>query len=219
MEKKTILIADSQRLFAECLAGMLSRLDDMWTLEELPATGPAAVEAAAVWTPDIVLLDHWIPGMDATVVLSSILARVKDVKILVLSWFHGPDHIQSALRAGASGYLPKSISLSQLAEAIRKANRGEVPVFIEELGHMVQHLTTRADESLAIAKRFEHLTPREIQILTVLAGGRPIEEVANGLSISPHTLKTHIRNILSKTGARSHGEAVGLALRCGLIQI
>ena len=124
-----------------------------------------------------------------------------------------------ALRAGASGYLPKSISITQLLEAIRRAYRGETPVFIEELGQMVQHLTVRADESLEIAKRFEHLTPREIQILTVLAGGQPIEEIARKLSISPHTLKTHIRNILAKTGARSHGEAVGLALRCGLIQI
>lgn len=214
-----MLIADGQHLFAECLAGMLARVEDIWILEELPTSGPAAVDTAATWTPDIVLLDHWIPGMDANLVLERMRSRVKDVRILVLSWFHGPDHIQSALRAGASGYLPKNISLAQLVEAIRRTHRGETPVFIEELGDMVQRLTVRADASIEIAKRFENLTPREIHILTVLAGGQPIEELANRLSISPHTLKTHIRNILAKTGARSHGEAVGLALRCGLIQI
>jgi len=221
VKKITILVADSQLLFAQCLGATLGRVaTDFWVLEEMPTSGPEVIVAAKTWTPDIILLDSWISGMDGAAVTRAILDGVPHCKVLLLSWFHSPDQIREVISAGAAGYLPKSVSLDQLVEAIRQVCEGALaPAHQKRLKNLAANLTEQGQEMGELADRFKKLTPREVQVLLFLSRGGRNQEIADELCISRATLKSHIRNILAKVGARSHSEAVAMALKCGWIQI
>ena len=139
-------------------------------------------------------------------------------KVILLSWFHGRADIDFAFKSGAVGFLPKSVTLDPLVEAVRRAHAGERPVLREEVEGLVKKLDKRDDKRAEVLKRVEVLTPRELEILIFLSYGGSITQVAKQLSISPKTLKNHITKILAKTGAGSHTEAVAMARYCGLIQ-
>lgn len=213
-----VLIADSQTLFAQSLAGVLERFDDFWIVQELATSGPEAIDAAERFQPDVAVVDYWMQGMDGPAVTRTIRSRVPACKVLLLSWYHGEEQIHYALEAGAAGLLPKSITVQQLAEAIRQAHEGEHPVFADQMSRMVKTLTERGREVLEFSERLQQLTRRENQILQLLATGLTREQVAEKIFISPKTVKVHIRHILAKTGVKSHGDAVVIAIRCGWIQ-
>jgi len=218
-ERIRVLVADSQRLVAEALAGVLQRYVDLQILDDLPTTGPAVVDLARVYRPDVVVLDYWITDMEGPAVIRRILSKTQGCEVVVTSWFHGPREIQTSLAAGAVAFLPKSVSVERLAEGIREAHSGQKPVFPEEIGRMLQTISAKTAEVAEVARRFETLTNREIYVLKVLSRGISIENAAKEMLVSQSTLKAHVRNILKKTGARSHSEAVALALYCGMIQI
>jgi two-component system response regulator DesR len=213
-----ILIADAQRLFSESLGIALGLQPGLEVLNDHPTEGLGAVEVALARRPDVAVLDYWMVGMEGPAVARAILKRVPTCKILMVSWLHGPPQVQEALDAGVVGFLPKSLRVQQVVEAIRRAQSGESPVFAEQLRVLLDSIETRANEVDRAAERLGSLTPREIQVLTLLSFGRPIEDVAADLSIAPGTLRTHVHNILRKTGARSQLEALALARHYGLIQ-
>ncbi|MGH2703666.1 MAG: response regulator [Actinomycetota bacterium] len=215
----TVLVADAQRLFSEALAIALSRYPDLDVVDNNhPTSGLAAVEAAIDLRPDVALLDYWMVGMEGPAAARAILRRLPTCKIMLLSWLHGPAQVQEALDAGVVGFLPKSLGVGQVVDAIRRARAGEVPVYLEELKELLRNIELRDSEVEDMARRLGSLTPREIQILTLLSFGRRIEDVASDLSIAPGTLRTHVHNILKKTGARSQLEALAMARHHGLIQ-
>jgi len=217
MAEIRVLVADSQLLFAQSLGEALSRRG-FSVPDEHPVTGPRALEAIATHSPDIVLLDYWMAEIEGPAVTALSVERNSGVKIILLSWFHGDREIERALSCGAVGFLPKSVPIDDVVEAVRWAYAGQSPVFPDELHELVDKLKARGDGTRDAWRRLGTLTPRELEILQLLALGRPIAEAADGLSISARTLRTHINNILVKTETHSQMEALSLARTHGLIQ-
>lgn len=213
----TVLVTDAQRLFADALGSALGQCEGLRVLEHRPTD---AVEAIAVVTrehPDVALIDYWLPDMEGPVSTASVLARRPDTKVLVLSWFHGPQQITAALEAGAVGFLPKSLTVAVVAEGVRRAVAGECPVFGEQLGRLAETITARNSSVDQWARRYATLTARELEVLRLLAAGLPADDIADRLEIAETTTRTHIHKILAKTEAHSQLEAVAMARDLGLV--
>lgn len=216
--KIKVLVGDGHRLLAESLGIALARCEDLEVAEAWPTTGTAVLAEVVSQKPGVLLLDYWIPGSQATAMVQQIREWAPGLKIIFMSWLHGPDQIQAALDSGAVGFLPKSVSVARVAEAVRRADGGETPVFAEELGRLVEELGRRCREQEVRVERLLRLTSREVTILQALSVGGPVRDVARTLSVTPSTLRTHIHRILQKTGARSQLEAVAMARKEGLVR-
>lgn len=210
----TVLVADGQRLFGECMALMIDREVDIDAVREKPTTGPEAVAATARHRPDVVLLDYWIPGpVNGALVAREIRALARPPAVLLLSWMHGAQHAQAALDAGASGFLPKSLSVPQLLVAIRRAHLGDPLVYAEQLAALLDDIDRRGEEAEDRWARLCSLSPAEFQLLQQLSQGRPAAEVAAELAISTGTLKNRLHRIYRKLGVKTQLEAVTMARR------
>lgn len=218
MRRIRVLIADAQLLLAEALAIAMQRCPDCLVLGEYPQSGVDAVRSAIDLRPDVAVLDYWLPDMESPAVTRAILARLPETKILNLSWFHGPSQVEAALSAGATGFLPKALHVSQLVEAVHRSYAGESPVFGEQLQALLGTITERGETVAEIGRRLAALTPRELEVLQLLAAGQVPEEVARTLGIAPGTVRNHIHALLSKSGARSQVELVAMARDQGLIR-
>lgn len=216
----TVLVADAQRLFAECLGVMLGREAGLRIAPCHPATGPEVVEAAARHRPGVVVVDYWVPGPhDGPSLIRELAGSEPPLRVLALSWIHAPEHVQSALEAGAAGFLPKSVSLAQVVEGIRRCAAGEPLVYGEQLATLVDDLARRGEEAEERWRRLQTLTAREVEILRLLADGRPGAEVAAELHIALGSLKTRVHRILRKLGVKSQLEAVTMARRERLLEV
>lgn len=211
MEPIRVLVADAQALFSEALAAALGRSPDLDVLEERPTDGLSAAKAAAVLKPDVALVDYWIGELEGPAADRTILAQSPDTAVINLSWYHGPDQIQSALDAGAAGFLPKSVSLEQVEQAIRQAHAGERPVFEHALARVVGKIAERQQRGRELVGRLESLSPRELETLRLVSAGLPVERVAEQMGLGKSTVRTHIHNILRKTDTRTQLEAVAMA--------
>lgn len=214
----TVLVADTQRLFGEALGQALARFPDLDVVDEVPLTGPLAVESIAARKPDVALLDYWLPGILGPDVTRAVLARSPRQRILVLGWFFGPDQIGAVLDSGACGFLPKSLTVEQIVIGIRQAQAGKKPVLADGLDHLKAELERRCDQQDQRVSRLMTLTPRELKIIGLLSQGRPVQDLAKELAITLGTLRHYIHSILRKTGARSQMEAVAMARQEGLIR-
>ncbi|MGH2810028.1 MAG: LuxR C-terminal-related transcriptional regulator, partial [Actinomycetota bacterium] len=165
------------------------------------------------------VVDYWLPGMDGPATARGILRDVPGCRIVMLSWFHGPEQIGKALAAGANAFLPKSSTLEELAAQVRLAFAGESSGPSAKLEELTATLTQRQEAVEELSGRLGLLTRKERSVLNALRYGAPLDSVASELFISLPTLKSHIRSILRKTGARSRSEAVAMALYCGMIQV
>lgn len=212
----TVLVADSQLLFAETLAISLGMKPDIRVFDEYPATAREAIEATRRLQPDVALLDYWLlEGGPAAAEAIRFLSP--PTKVLLLSWELSPDYISNSVSSGAVGFLPKSISVNEVAEAVRRAEAGQSFVYQDKLTRMFARLQRQYEETARLAERFRELTPRQLQVLGMLGAGFPIEEVGKRLGISRGTVMLHINKILTRTGARSQSEVVALARQAGLI--
>ena len=218
----TVLVADGQRLFAESVGVALAGFDDIEVIREYPATGGDTVDAVKRCAPDVTLLDYWIPGMRSTVAVSAIQEwageEASHTRVLVVSWLYGPQQVQEAVDAGVAGFLPRSIRLDQLVDAIRQAHAGMALVFAKELAKLVSDIDKRhirAQRRLALLRT---LTPREVQVLQALSFGRPRELVAEDCDLSVGTLKNYVHKILNKIECRDLLEAVALTRYLGIIK-
>ena len=216
--KIRVLIADSQRLVADSLAEALGNQPDLAVFADRPLTAGEAIDVCLRRHPAVALIDYWMPDMEGPAATRIILAKRPDQKVILLSWFHSPGHIESALDAGAVGFFPKSLTLVNVAEGIRRAHAGESPVFLKELESLFKTISGRIGASTTRFKRLEGLTKRELELLALFSLHLSADEVAQHLSISPTTVKAHVRHILVKTGAHSTREVVNLAIASGLIR-
>lgn len=212
-----VLIADAQQLFSDALAIALGGVDGLSVLDERPTTGREAITAARTSKPDVALIDFWLYEMDGQAVARTLSVQAPRTKVLHLSWFHGPDHIQKSLDSGAVGFLPKSVRFDLVVEAVRRAQAGDRPVFEEKLKGLVDTIVRRQNYLAEMQKRLASLTPRQLEVLRYVGAGLMVNEVAKRMDLSEGTIRTHIHNILERTGARSQLEAVALARDEGLI--
>lgn len=213
-----VLIADAQNLFSGALAGALERRFHIAVLGHRPTSWPEAIQAVISLKPDVAILDYWMEGADPSEALQEIARQVPECKVLSVSGMLSHQQLNSVLAAGAVGCLPKSAPLEYVAGAIRRAYRGESPVYPEEMVRFVSGLDKRHEVAVEMRRRLQSLTPRQLQVLTALSSGLRVKELADQLSVSPETIKRHVKAILRKTGTRSQTEVVTVARDCGFMQ-
>ena len=205
-----ILIADDHLVVREGLRAILEAADDL-TLVGEAADGAEAVQLAGELSPDVVLMDLRMPGVDGIEAIRQIKARYPEVEIVILTTYDDDENIVRGLRAGARGYLLKDTGRKVLFEAIRAAARGESLLPSAVIDKIVAHL---AEPQPAEAKP---LSDREQEVLVLLAQGAANKEIAARLYITERTVKAHVTSIFNKLGVNSRTEAVAVAMRSGLL--
>jgi DNA-binding NarL/FixJ family response regulator len=213
----TVLIVDDHRSFGEALAVALGKEDD---LEVLPVTvdGVSAAKAAAAHRPDVVLVDLQMPGIDGFETSRRIKAASARSTVIILTGVDDELALGRAIQAGAHGFLRKTVAIQELADAVRSAHRGEPLNARDDIEFALRRLRRLRAGDDDIAHRFDRLTPRELQILQLLADGKSPDEITAELEVSRNTLRTHIQNILMKLGVHSKLDAIVAAIRHGRVR-
>ena len=201
-----VLSVDDHPLMREGIAAIINNQPDM-TIVAQAATGAEAAEMFRLHLPDVTLMDLRLPDMSGIDALARIRAEFAAARVIMLTTFEGDVEIQRALKAGARGYLLKSTPPKDLVETIRHVHAGQKSIPSHIAAHLAEHL---GDEAL---------TEREVQVLRHIAEGNRNRDVAEKLFISEETVKVHVKHIMEKLGARDRTEAVGIALRRGIIRL
>lgn len=202
----TILAVDDHPLIREGLAAVIEREPDMRVVAEA-ADGEQALEQYRAHQPSIVLMDLRMPVMDGVEAIQAIRGEFPDARIIALTTYEGDEDIFQALAAGARGYLLKDMLRTELVEVIRKVHQG-----YRGIPHAIA-------EKLAVHTPRIGLTPREIEVLGLMAEGKTNPGIAKALGRAEGTAKIHVQNILQKLGAADRTQAVTIALRRGIIHL
>lgn len=211
MQTIRVLIADVQRLFSGALARALAAWPDLDVVDARPATAPDVLRAVEEHEPDVVVLDLWLPDLEAPALTAMLLERRPEVAVVAVSGFFSPDHISGVLHAGAAAFVPKTIEVETLVGTIRRAHAGERPVDVEALDRLIRTLAARTEAHRDAWERLSRLSPREVEILAALNVGHANDEIAEELGIARKTVANHIQAILDKTATHSRSEAVNMA--------
>jgi DNA-binding NarL/FixJ family response regulator len=215
-----VVLADDQRLVRESLATLLGLLDGI----ELLATasdGEEAVALAGEHGPDVVLMDLRMPRMDGIEATSRLRERHPDVRVIALTTYADDESVLGALRAGARGYLTKDASSQDIRNAILSVAAGDAALDPAVQCHVVAALAGDDERATAVtASRApelpDDLTPREAEVLCLIAEGLTNAEIAERLVVSPTTIKSHINHLFAKAGLRDRTQAVNYAYRTGI---
>ena len=205
-----VLIADDHMVVREGLRALLDAEPDLDPVGAA-SDGAAAVCLAGELVPDVVLMDLRMPGMDGIEAIRRVKALHPEIQIVILTTYDDDQYIVRGLRAGARGYLLKDTDRNVLFQTIRAAARRESLLSSELVDKLVSHLQGPEPAQT------ESLSPRESQVLVLLAQGAPNKEIARELGISERTVKAHVTGIFNKLGASSRAEAVAIAMRSGLL--
>jgi len=206
----SVVIVDDHVLLADTVAAVLSAADDIVVLA-VAATAAEGLAAISLHRPDVCLLDQRLPDGLGTDVLPGYLAASPGTRILLLTGSDTDDVLRRALQNGAVGFLAKGQRAHVLTDAVRRAAEGETVLSPDDLRRLVP------TSSAASMRPGNDLTPREREILGLIAHGETTAAVAQQLFISPATVRNHIQSVLTKLGAHSKLEAVTIALREGLV--
>lgn len=215
-----VLIADDQALVRGGFASILEGHKDIEVIGEAE-DGQRAVELAASLAPDVVLMDIRMPRMDGIAATAAMLDEPSQhaaPKVLILTTFDHDEYVYEALLAGASGFLLKSAPPRELAGAIRTVAGGDSLLAPDVTRRLIESFLNRPHPSRSRPAALERLTPRETEVMTLIARGRSNSEIAAQLFLSEPTVKTHVTRIFAKIGARDRVQAVVLAYESGLIQ-
>jgi DNA-binding NarL/FixJ family response regulator len=212
----SVLIVDDHRSFGEALGVALDKEADLDVIG-VASDGESAVEAAEARRPHVALVDLQMPGMDGLETSRRIRAVSMETVVVVLTGSEDELAIGRAIQAGAHGFLRKIAAIQDLAEAVRAAHRGEPLNAHDEIEFALRRLRRLRARDDDIAHRFDRLTPRELQILQMLADGGTSDDIASQLDVSRNTLRTHIQNILMKLGVHSKLDAIVAAIRHGRV--
>jgi len=202
-------------MFAEAL-GLLFSQHPGFALVGWAPDGERAVEMTAALGPDVVLMDLELPGMDGLQATRTIKAARPSTKVVAVTSFRDPAAATELLAAGACGYIHKTRAVEDVLDLVRRAAAGEIVMPDADLADVVDRLQTGVERPPVAEFALRRLTARETEILQALAAGDSTPVVAERLGISPLTVQSHVKSILSKLGVHSKIEAVTLAWRHGL---
>ncbi len=203
-------VVDDHAMVADGLRTLLSDETDI-DVVGTAASVSEALDLVDLFHPDVLLLDYRLPDGDGASAAEEVLRRSPSTRVVMLSAAGGDELLARSIEAGCSGFLPKDRTGDEVVQAVRAAARGESLVPTDVLVGLVDRLK-RAPKG-----KHGDLTPRELEILGMLAKGMSTEGISSALFLSEHTVRNHVRNILGKLGAHSKLEAVAVAARDGII--
>lgn len=201
-----ILTVDDHPVVRNGIAGLVADQIDMVLVGEA-ANGREAVQQFRAHKPDVTLMDVQMPELNGVDAIIAIRGEFPEARIIVLTTYAGDVQIVRALKAGAQGYLLKGLLHKELLEAIRAVHTGRKILSPELTYEVASHATD------------DPLTPAEISVLRLIADGNANKQIADRLSISEETVKSRVKNILSKLGANDRTQAVTIALKRGIIEL
>ncbi len=199
-----VLAVDDHQLLREGIASVLEGEPDMVLVAEA-SSGAEAIEKHRAYRPDVTLMDLQMPGVNGIDAITAIRRQSPDSRFIILTTYQGDVQALRALKAGASGYLLKSMLRKDLLDTIRAVHAGRRYIPPEVAADLADHV---ADDAL---------TEREVEVLRKVAMGNSNKIIANGLNVSEATIKGHMKNILSKLGANDRTHAVMIAMKRGFI--
>jgi DNA-binding NarL/FixJ family response regulator len=213
-----LVIADDQALVRSGFRMILGTQADLDVVGEA-ADGREAVALARTLHPDVVLMDVRMPEVDGIQATRLIAAEPGlETRVLVLTTFDGDSHVYDAVRAGASGFLLKSVNPGQLIEAVRTVAAGEAILDPVITGRLLATLARGPAPGSGVPAAFSTLTQRELEVARLMAGGRSNAEIAAALFLSEPTVKTHVTAVLGKLQVRDRVQVVVLAYETGLVR-
>jgi DNA-binding NarL/FixJ family response regulator len=216
MDPIRILLVEDHKIVREGTRQLLEQAPDLAVIGEA-ADGGEAVRLATELSPDVVVMDVRLPVLNGLEATKAIKDQHPNMPILILSAYDDDRYVFPLLDAGANGYVLKTTSWAELAQAIRTVQAGETALDPHIAHKVVERLTRRQRyQGKGMA---EALTEREIEVLQAVARGKGNREIGEALSISPHTVQVHVRNIFGKLGVNSRIEAVAYAVRQGWITL
>jgi len=201
-----ILLADDHPVLRQGIKALAADERDMQFVSEA-SNGREAIEQFRKHRPDIALMDLQMPDMNGLDAMIAILGEFPDARIIILTTYAGDVRVSRALKAGARGYLLKSLLRKELLDTIRAVHGGLRRIPADLAMQVADHV---ADDTL---------TPREIEVLRSIAAGNANKLIADQLSITEETVKGHVKNILSKLGANDRTHAVTIGLKRGIIEL
>jgi len=208
-----VLVADDHSLFRDGVTSLLEAAG--FDVVGQVGDGHAAVEQTRLLRPDLVLLDIAMPAMNGLEALRLIKAELPETHVVMLTVSDSDEHLFAAVKAGARGYLLKSLNASEFLDMLEGLGRGEAAITRKTAARLFDGY---ADLSCQSAEPLDSLTAREKEILLLVAEGESNRAIAQALFVSESTIKYHMKNILQKLGAQNRTEAATYALRAGLVQ-
>ena len=212
-----VMIVEDHQVLADGLELALGRSHDTEVLGSV-GTVTDAVELARAQHPDVILMDFHLPDGTGADAATRIRAELPKVAVVVLSADTGDDAMLAAIQAGASGYLVKSEAVSKVVSAVRKAADGEMLIPAATLAGLLARQHQRQHQQAERTRLLGQLTPREVEILRLMAQGLDNYDIADRLVIGYTTVRGHVQNVLEKLGAHSKLEAVARAGEYGLLE-
>lgn len=210
-----VMLVDDQTLVRQGVRSLLALSDDIEVIGEA-SDGASAIEQVPTLNPDVLLLDLRMPEVNGIEVLSSLSDQGQLPPTLILTTFDDDELVLAGIRAGAKGYLLKDVALEVLLDAVRTLAAGQTLINPAITERLQQGLKSHHTEFSALEQP-EAMTPRETEILRLMAGGYSNKEIARALDVAEGTIKNHVSNILSKMGVRDRTRAVLKAIEAGFI--
>ena len=211
----SVALIDDQTLVRKGIRGLLELSEKVEVVAEAD-DGDQAVELVAEHRPDVVLMDMRMPRMNGSEATAALAVAGHDVPVIILTTFDDHEHVLEGIRAGAKGYLLKDVSLENLIRAIESVAAGETMIQPAITEALLKGLSRQGGE-FESADMPEPLTPKETEVIRLMAGGYSNREISEALHKSEGTIKNHVSNILAKFGVRDRTRAVLKAIEMGAI--
>jgi DNA-binding NarL/FixJ family response regulator len=213
----TVVVADDQGMIRAGLRSLLEADPDIKVIGEA-VDGVAAIDEVRRLRPDVVLMDIRMPELDGLSATRQLIAERPDLRVLALTTFDLDEYVFEALRAGASGFLLKDAPAEELTTAIHVLARGDALLAPAVTRRIVEAFVEQSHAAPAETPELDDLSPREVEVLRLLAAGRSNAQIAAELVVSDATVKTHVSNILAKLRLRDRIHAVIYAYETGLVR-
>ena len=218
-----VVVVDDQELIRAGITMLVNAEEDITVVAEA-ADGQEALAQIRAHRPDVVLMDVRMSGMDGVEATKAIINEGltaqsgQPVGVIILTTYHVDEAVYAALRAGASGFLLKDAASTEIVAAIRAVCAGEAWLDPAVTRRLIDEFNARPDQHIPTPAEMAALTPREREVLTLIARGLSNAAVAEELFISEATVKTHLARVMMKLGVREKAQAVAAAYQTGLVQ-